>query len=193
MEQFKKFQVMNREDQVNYLKEITRSIVDYPKEGIIFRDLTPVFQDKKGMGILTEMLSESVLEEIKSGGVNKMVAIEARGFILAGAISGKIGGGVVLVRKPGKLPAKTRSVSYLLEYGEDVLEIHEDAIVPGEEVVVIDDLLATGGTAEAACKLVETLGGVVRKILFLVELPDLGGRKRLSKYEVEAIFAFSGE
>ena len=184
---------MSREEQINYLKEITRSIVNYPKEGIIFRDLTPVFQDKKGMAILTDLLSASVLNEIKRGDVNKMVAVESRGFILAGAVSGKMGGGVVLVRKPGKLPAKTRSVSYLLEYGEDVLEIHEDAIVPGEEVVVIDDLLATGGTAEAACKLVESLGGVVRKILFLVELPDLGGRKRLSKYVVEAIFAFEGE
>ena len=109
---------MSREEQINYLKEITRSIVDYPKEGIIFRDLTPVFQDKKGMSILTDLLSASMLNEIKRGDVNKMVAVESRGFILAGAISGKIGGGVILVRKPGKLPAKTRSVSYLRNMGE---------------------------------------------------------------------------
>lgn len=184
---------MNREEQIQYLKGITRSIKDYPKEGIVFRDLTTVFQDKKGMAILTNLLSACVESDIQSKRVNKIAAIEARGFILAGAISGKLGGGVVLVRKPGKLPGKTKAISYELEYGEDVLEIHEDAIQPGEELVVIDDLLATGGTAEAACKLVESLGGIVRRVLFLVELPDLGGRKRLDKYEVESIFAFEGE
>ncbi len=183
---------MSREDQVKYLKEITRSIEDYPKAGIIFRDLTTVFQDKKAMAIVSELLSKAIREDVQKGVVNKLVAIESRGFILAGAISGSIGGGIVLVRKPGKLPSKRRSVSYLLEYGEDELEIHEDAILPGEQVVVIDDLLATGGTAEAACKLVESLGGLVRKILFLVELTDLGGRKKLSNYDVESIFTFEG-
>lgn len=184
---------MKQEENINYLKGITRSIVDYPKKGIIFRDLTTVFQDKKAMAIVTEFLSDSIKEDVQSGLVNKMVAIESRGFILAGAISGKIGGGIVMVRKAGKLPSKKRSISYQLEYGEDKLEIHEDAIGPGDQVVVIDDLLATGGTSEAGCKLVESLGGVVRKILFLVELPDLGGRKRLSGYDVESVYSFEGE
>lgn len=183
---------MVKKDYINYLKGITRSIVDYPEKGIIFRDLTTVFQDKRAMGLVSEILSESIREDVESGLVNKLVAVEARGFVLAGAISGRIGGGIVLARKPGKLPSKRRSVSYFLEYGEDALEMHEDAIDSGEQVVVIDDLLATGGTAEAACKLVESLGGVVRKILFLVELPELGGRKKLASYDVEAVFSFEG-
>ena len=184
---------MSLEEKVEYLKGITRNIKDYPKEGIVFRDLTSVFQDEKGMRFLTDLLSEAIGDDVRSGLISKLVAVEARGFILAGAISGRVGGGLVLVRQPGKLPAKKISVSYDLEYGEDVLEVHDDAILENEEVVVIDDLLATGGTAEAACKLVESLGGIVRKILFLVELPELGGRERLKKYEVEAIFAFEGE
>lgn len=193
MERFQINLEMKREEQINYLKKVTRSIKDYPKEGIIFRDLTTVFQDKKAMEIMSDLLSDCLKDEIVKGSVSKMVAVESRGFILAGAISGRIGGGIVLVRKPGKLPAKKRSYSYKLEYGEDKLEIHEDAIQKGEELVVIDDLLATGGTAEAACKLVESLGGVVKKVLFLVELPDLGGRKKLEKYEVESIYSFKGE
>ncbi len=184
---------MSREEKIKYLKGITRSIKDYPKEGIVFRDLTSVFQDEKGMLFLTDLLSDAITDDVRAGIIRKLVAVESRGFILAGAISGRIGGGLVLVRKPGKLPSRKISVSYELEYGEDVLEIHQDAILKNEEVVVIDDLLATGGTAEAACKLVESLGGVVRKILFLVELPDLGGRERLKKYQVDAIFAFEGE
>jgi len=184
---------MSREEQISYLKGVTRSIENYPKEGIIFRDLTTVFQDAKAMAILTEILSESIWDEMQKGVVTKLVAIEARGFVLAGAISGNIGGGIVMVRKPGKLPAKKRRVNYFLEYGEDALEIHDDAIRPGEQVIVIDDLLATGGTAKAGCELVESLGGVVRKILFLVELPELGGRNKLKDYKVESIYDFEGE
>ena len=184
---------MSREEQISYLKAVTRSIENYPKEGIIFRDLTTVFQDKKAMSIVTDILSESIRDEMQKGVVTKIVAIEARGFVLAGAISGNIGGGIVMVRKPGKLPSKKRKVNYSLEYGEDALEIHEDAIRPGEQVFVIDDLLATGGTAKAGCELVESLGGVVRKILFLVELPELGGRKKLKDYKVESVYDFEGE
>jgi adenine phosphoribosyltransferase len=184
---------MSREEQIKYLKGVTRSIENYPKEGIVFRDLTTVFQDKKAMAILTEILSESIQDDMQKGVVTKLVAIEARGFVLAGAISGNIGGGIVMVRKPGKLPSKKRKVNYSLEYGEDALEIHEDAIQPGEQVIVIDDLLATGGTAKAGCELVESLGGVVRKILFLVELPELGGRNKLKDYKVESVYDFEGE
>ena len=184
---------MNHKDEVQYLKSVTRSIQDYPKEGIVFRDLTTVFQEgeafSKALGLMTESLEggDSAL-----GSFEKLAGIEARGFVLAGALAGKLNKGVVLLRKPGKLPYDTIKVEYKLEYGQDALEVHKDAIRPGEKVVVIDDLLATGGTAEAACKLVEKLGGEVVKILFLVELPDLQGRQRLSGYDVEAIISFGG-
>lgn len=183
---------MKKKENIEYLRSATRSIYDYPKKGIIFRDLTTVFQDTKAMEIVTDMLSDSVNNVGNHGANLKLVAIEARGFVLAGAISGRVGGGIVMVRKPGKLPSAKKTVEYQLEYGSDALEIHEDAISPGERVVVIDDLLATGGTAEAGCKLVESLGGVVEKILFLVELPDLKGRERLSGYEIESVFSFEG-
>jgi adenine phosphoribosyltransferase len=123
---------------------------------------------------------------------DKMVGIEARGFVLAGALAARIGGGVVLLRKPGKLPYKKRRVDYNLEYGEDALEIHIDAIKPGEKIVVVDDLLATGGTAEAGCKLIEEAGGNIVKILFLVELPELEGRKKLNAYDIDSIISFEG-
>jgi len=178
---------------VLYLKSITRSIPDYPKDGIIFRDLTTIFQDEKGMGLAIDLLSAG-LQDTHSGEriFDKLVGIESRGFVLAGGIAGKIGGGVVLARKPGKLPFKKYRVDYQLEYGEDGMEMHVDAILPGERVVILDDLLATGGTAEAACKLVERLGGSIVKVLFLVELPDLKGREKLYPYRVESIFGFSG-
>ena len=124
---------------------------------------------------------------------DKLAGIEARGFLLAGALSGRLGGGVIMMRKPGKLPYKKRRVEYKLEYGEDALEVHEDAIQPGDRIIVIDDLLATGGTAEAGCKLIEELGGIVVKILFLVELPELGGRERLKKYSLESVISFEGK
>ena len=184
---------MNRREDVQYLKSVTRSIQDYPKEGIVFRDLTTIFQEAEAFSKALALMAES-LEGGDStfGSFEKLAGIEARGFVLAGALAGKLNKGVVLLRKPGKLPYDTIKVEYKLEYGEDALEVHKDAIRPGEKVVVIDDLLATGGTAEAACKLVENLGGEVVKILFLVELPDLKGRQKLSGYDVEAIISFGG-
>ncbi|MFH0759272.1 MAG: adenine phosphoribosyltransferase [Bacteroidota bacterium] len=185
---------MNQEEAINYLKGITRSIEDYPKKGIVFRDLTTIFQDPRAMSLsldlMTGFLRDKDANMLK---FDKLAGIEARGFLLAGAISGRLGGGVIMMRKPGKLPYKKRRIAYQLEYGVDALEIHEDAIKPGEKVVLIDDLLATGGTAEAGCKLVEELGGKVIKVLFLVELPDLGGRKRLDRYNIESVFSFEGK
>lgn len=183
---------MNKES-LAYLKKITRSIPDYPKPGIIFRDLTTLFQDRKAMALSLEILSSFIVENnTESFGYDKLVGIEARGFILAGALAGKLGGGVVMARKPGKLPFERKSVAYSLEYGEDALEMHVDAIRSGEKVVVVDDLLATGGTAEAACKLVAELGGEVVKVIFLVELPDLKGRERLGAFQVETAISFEG-
>ena len=176
---------------MEYIKGVTRSIVDFPKKGIIFRDLTTVFQDERALAISLDLLGQ-LSGARENGGFDKLAGIEARGFVLAGGIAGRLGGGVVMIRKAGKLPYHTLSKSYQLEYGEDALEIHKDAITKGEEIIIVDDLLATGGTAEAACKLVEELGGIVKKILFLVELPELEGRKRLSGYQVESVVTFEG-
>lgn len=184
---------MNQEEVVLHLKNITRSIRDYPKPGIVFRDLTTIFQDGKSFSLALESLMNCLKDEnsdpIK---FDKLAGIEARGFVVAGALAAKMGGGVVLLRKPGKLPFKKRGIEYKLEYGEDALEMHVDAIQPGERVVVIDDLLATGGTAEAGCRLVEEAGGEIIKVLFLVELPELGGRKKLSNYDTDSIITFEG-
>ena len=180
-------------EKLEYLKTATRSIKDYPKEGIIFRDLTTIFQDAKAMRISLDLLEMS-LRDSKANPIvfHKIVGIEARGFVLAGGLSGRLGGGVVLARKPGKLPYTKKCVKYELEYGEDALEMHVDTIKEGDKIIIVDDLLATGGTAEAACKLVENLGGDIVKILFVVELPDLLGRKKLSNYIVESLISFSG-
>jgi adenine phosphoribosyltransferase len=124
---------------------------------------------------------------------DKIVGIESRGFILAGGLAGRLGGGVALARKPGKLPYQKRRIDYSLEYGMDALEMHVDAISTGEKIVILDDLLATGGTADAACKLVTGMGGIITKVLFLVELPELHGREKLSGFDVDAVFGFEGE
>lgn len=184
---------MKHAEQIEYLKNITRSIRDYPKAGIIFRDLTTIFQDQKAFSVAVEMMEDSLKTQHQDqGDFDKFAGIEARGFVLAGALAAKTNKGVVLLRKPGKLPHETLRVKYKLEYGEDALEIHKDALHAGEKVVVVDDLLATGGTAKAACQLVEMLDGIVSKVLFLVELPDLEGRRKLSQYQVDAMFAFEG-
>lgn len=184
---------MNRKEAVSRLKEVTRSIPDYPKPGIVFRDLTTIFQDGKSFSIALDLLMDCLKGENSAHiECDKLAGIEARGFVLAGALAARIGGGVALLRKPGKLPYKKRGIEYKLEYGEDALEMHVDAIQPGEKVVVVDDLLATGGTAEAGCKLVEEAGGEIVKALFLVELPELEGRKKLKGYDIDSIITFEG-
>lgn len=193
MERFYNFSIMKQEDAIRHLMNATRSIPNYPKPGIIFRDLTTIFQDGKSFSLALDLLMNSIYDE-KSAPISfdKLVGIEARGFVLAGALAAKIGGGVVLLRKPGKLPYKKWRVDYKLEYGEDALEMHMDAIQPGEKIIVVDDLLATGGTAEAGCKLIEEAGGEIVKILFLAELPELGGRKKLNAYDIDSIISFEG-
>jgi adenine phosphoribosyltransferase len=181
-----------RQRAISYLKSSTRSIPDYPKPGIIFRDLTTIFQDEKGMGLILDLMSEKLIDSSGDRIYDKMVGIESRGFLIAGGLAGRLGGGVVLARKPGKLPYKKHSVEYTLEYGTDVMEMHVDAIGKNEKIVVIDDLLATGGTADAACRLVEKLGGSIVKVLFLVELPELKGRRILGKFAVDSIVNFGG-
>ena len=184
---------MNKKEAARYLKRITRSIPDYPKPGIIFRDLTTIFQDGEAFSLALDLLKDCMGDENSNPiSFDKLVGIEARGFVLAGGLAAKMGGGVVLLRKPGKLPFEKYRLAYKLEYGEDALEIHKDAIQPGENIIVIDDLLATGGTAEAGCKLIEEAGGNIVKALFLVELPELEGRKKLGAYDIDSIISFDG-
>ncbi|MBN1639536.1 MAG: adenine phosphoribosyltransferase [Ignavibacteriales bacterium] len=168
------------------LKDLIRDVPNFPKQGIIFKDITTLLKSPEG---LKNALNE-LLELAKDKGITKVVGIESRGFILGGALADKLGVGFVPIRKPGKLPAETISESYTLEYGTDSIEIHKDAIEKGDKVLLHDDLLATGGTMEAACRLVEKLGGEVVQITFLIELSFLNGREKLKKYEVKSLITF---
>lgn len=161
------------------LSKFIRDIPDFPKPGIVFKDITPLLNDPKAFKAAVDMFVEQHRGD--TGKIDRIVGIESRGFIFATALSYALGLGLVLARKAGKLPYNTVAQSYDLEYGTATIEIHEDAIQPGERVVVIDDLLATGGTLAATCQLVEKLGGVVSCIGTLVELKFLDGRKRLGK------------
>jgi adenine phosphoribosyltransferase len=155
-----------------WLKEKIRDIPDFPKPGIVFRDLTTLFKDGEAFTYVVDALSE----EAKKRRPNKIAGIEARGFILGAAVAYKLGVGFIPIRKPGKLPYQRESLTYDLEYGKDCLEIHVDAAVHDEKVVLIDDLLATGGTASAACKLLQKLGADIVGAGFVVNLEDLGGK-----------------
>ena len=168
------------------LRKLIREIPDHPKPGILFYDLTTLLQDGKGFHDLVDQLCEHY------GGqkVDIVAGIEARGFIFAPALAYRLGAGFVPVRKPKKLPAKTASVSYALEYGTDTLEIHEDAVRPGQTVIICDDLLATGGTAAATAKLVEKLGGKVEGAAFAVELTFLNGRSKLNGLDIFSLIQY---
>jgi adenine phosphoribosyltransferase len=172
------------------VKDYIRTIVDFPHEGILFRDVTTLFADPRGF----RMAVDRMLHPYAGQRIDKVAGLEARGFILGGAVAHQLGCGFVPVRKKGKLPAATISESYTLEYGEAVVEVHDDAIQAGETVLIVDDLLATGGTAEAGIKLVERLGGEILGCAFIIDLPDLGGRRRLEAMgmDVHALCAFEG-
>lgn len=159
-----------------------RDVPDFPKEGIIFKDITPVLSDPA----LFKMTIDIFCDQLKGTGVTKVAAIDARGFLFAGAICDRLNIGLVPIRKKGKLPYKTYEESYDLEYGSNTIAIHQDAFAKGDKVAIVDDLLATGGTAAASVSLVEKAGGVVIKVLFLVELAFLNGRKKLDGYDVYA-------
>jgi adenine phosphoribosyltransferase len=172
------------------VQDYIRTIVDFPHEGILFRDVTTLFADARGF----RMAIDQMLHPHAGRQIDKVVGLEARGFILGGAIAHQLSKGFVPIRKKGKLPGTTISQDYKLEYGEAIVEIHDDAIEPGEKVLVVDDLLATGGTAEAGVKLIERLGGEIVSTSFIVDLPDLGGRRRLEALglEVNALCAYEG-
>jgi adenine phosphoribosyltransferase len=171
------------------LRDAVRSIPDFPRKGILFRDITTLLKDPAAFSETHNLL----VGRYRSTPIDIVVGIESRGFILGGPLALSLGAGFVPVRKPGKLPAPVLREEYSLEYGTDTVEIHKDAIRPGQRVLLHDDLLATGGTMQAAARLVERLGGAIVGISFIVELPGLRGRDRLRSYDVYSLLTFEGE
>jgi len=173
-------------DAVGYAKRMIRSIPDFPEPGILFRDITPLLADPKGFHVVLDMIAHRFVGEH----IDAVVGIESRGFIFGGALAARLNASFVPVRKPGKLPFRTDKVSYSLEYGENELEMHRDALVEGTHVLVVDDLLATGGTAAAAGELVHRQGAEVHAYAFVIELTSLGGRQRLSGAPVISVVRY---
>ncbi len=173
------------------VQDYIRTIPDFPHDGIMFRDVTTLFADARGF----RMAIDQLLHPYAGRPIDKVVGLEARGFILGGAIAHQLSVGFVPIRKEGKLPGKRISQDYTLEYGQATVELHEDAIEPGEKVLLVDDLLATGGTAQAGIKLIERVGGDVVGCAFIIDLPDLGGRGLLERLgmNVHALCEFEGE
>ena len=173
------------------VEDYIRTIPDFPHEGILFRDVTTLFADPRGFRLAVDQL----VQPYAGRRIDVVVGLEARGFILGGAVAHQLSAGFVPVRKKGKLPAATLSEDYTLEYGQATVEVHDDAIAAGASVLIVDDLLATGGTAEAGIKLVERLGGDIVGCAFVVDLPDLGGRQRLEALDmsVHALCSYAGD
>ena len=177
---------MESKDSVDSIADRIRDVPDFPKKGILFKDITPVLSDIDTLRASIKEMAAPFMD-LK---IDVVVGIESRGFIFGAPIADVLNCSFVPVRKPGKLPWKTETVSYELEYGTDALEIHEDAITEGQHVLIVDDLLATGGTAEATCKLVSKLGGNIKGLSVLIELEDLNGRKRLNQYNVHSLVQY---
>lgn len=171
------------------VEDYIRSIPDFPEPGIIFRDVTSVLQDAEGL----KLSIDEMVKLLDGVDFDVIAGVESRGFIFGMPIAYALGKPFVPVRKAGKLPCETVSQSYDLEYGQATIEIHKDAIKPGQKVVLVDDLIATGGTMEAAAKLVEKLGGEVVKMIFLIELAGLEGRKKLAKYDLASVVSYDGK
>ncbi|NCP16930.1 adenine phosphoribosyltransferase [Candidatus Kuenenbacteria bacterium CG_4_9_14_3_um_filter_39_14] len=171
------------------LDQFIRKVPNWPKEGILFYDVTTLFENKEVFAYLVQEL----IKPFATQKVDKVVGIDARGFVLAGVVGYRLGAGVSLVRKKGKLPHKTIQESYTLEYASETIEMHEDTLRKGEKILIIDDLIATGGTLQAAAKLVERLGGKIVGIAVVVDLPFLGGSAKLKKYKVHSLISYYGE
>jgi len=171
---------------MNRLKSLIRQVPDFPKPGINFYDITTLLKDPEGLHAIIDALSRHYAGK----GIRTVAGIEARGFIFAPALAYALNAGFVPIRKAKKLPAATERVEYALEYGTDSVEVHVDAIEPGQKVLIVDDVLATGGTASATAKLVEKLGGVVAGLGFVIELDFLSGRKKLSRYDVDSLLHY---
>lgn len=172
---------------VEYLKNLIRNVPDFPGQGILFRDITTLLKDPVGF----PRAVDAMLAALDGVEVELVAGIESRGFILAAPLALRLGAGLVLIRKPGKLPAATLSQEYQLEYGRDAVEVHRDAIRPGQRVLVVDDVLATGGTMAAARQLVTGLGGAIEAICFLIELPGLKGREKLGDCRIESVIQYA--
>ncbi|HEY9037948.1 MAG TPA: adenine phosphoribosyltransferase [Roseovarius sp.] len=173
------------------IRDLIRTIPDFPEPGVMFRDVTTLLADADGLAMTIDQLTQPYLD----AKIGKVIGLEARGFILGGAVAHRLGAGFVPVRKAGKLPGNVISQSYTLEYGEAVFELHGDAIQPGERVLIVDDLLATGGTAAAGAQLLRRLGAQIAGCAFVIDLPDLGGRAKLEEMglSVQALCAFEGD
>ncbi|NQX84852.1 MAG: adenine phosphoribosyltransferase [Flavobacteriaceae bacterium] len=171
---------------MNKLEPYIRDIQDFPKEGILFKDVTPLLQDAKGL----ELCLQELKMLLRMRQIDKVVGMESRGFLFGTLLAKELNAGFVLARKPGKLPYETISEAYSLEYGADAIEMHIDAIKKGERVLIHDDVLATGGTAEAVCKLVERLGGVIVQCNFIMEIGVLNGRDKLQGYDVKSVLQY---
>lgn len=168
------------------LKTLIRSIPDFPKPGILFRDITPLLKDPRGFAAAVDLLAD----EFEGEDIDYVVAIEARGYVIGAPLAYKLGAGLIPVRKPGKLPFTTLRADYALEYGTNSLEVHSDALAKGQRVIIVDDLLATGGTAAATKTLVEQLGGEVIGAGFIIELAELGGRAKLGSTPVRTLLTY---
>ena len=175
-----------KENIMDDLKNIIRDIPDFPKKGIIFKDITTLLQDARSYQRMIDLLAHRYVGQH----IDKVVGVEARGFIIGSALAYKLGAGIVLVRKPGKLPSETFSKTYDLEYGTDTLEIHKDAIKPGERILIADDLLATGGTMSAVVDMVQSMGGEIVECCFMAELDFLDGGKKLPEGKVFSLLHF---
>ncbi len=168
------------------LQRLIRDVPDFPKKGVLFKDITPLLADPAGLSLAVEYLTQPY----RACHVDKVVGAESRGFIFGTAVARNLSAGFVPIRKPGKLPAERRALTYELEYGTDTLEIHADAIAPGQRVVLMDDLLATGGTMRACCDLVKELGGKIVGVAVLIELAFLHGREKLREYDVHSVICY---
>jgi adenine phosphoribosyltransferase len=168
------------------LKKYIREVPDWPKKGILFRDITPLLGEAKAFSAAVDAMAADYV----GAGIQYVVGVEARGFIFGSAVAAKLNAGFVPVRKKGKLPYKTESITYDLEYGTNAVEVHKDAIPAGAKVLMVDDLLATGGTIEAACKLIERIGGRIEGVVFLIELTELHGINKLAGYKVKSLIRY---
>ncbi|HEY0008281.1 MAG TPA: adenine phosphoribosyltransferase [Tepidisphaeraceae bacterium] len=173
-------------DPVQQLRDLIRDIPDFPKPGVLFRDITPLLADARGLAMSIELMANP----FRGKGVDLVVGAESRGFIFGTAVACSISAGFQVVRKPKKLPWKTVARTYELEYGTDTLEMHADAVIPGQRVVIVDDVLATGGTMKACCDMVSQLGGIIVGVAVLTELTFLNGREKVKPHEVHSIITF---
>ena len=171
------------------LRNHIRNVPDFPKKGIVFRDITTLLKDKAAFRSAIDVFHD----RYRASRIDKIVSVESRGFIFGSALADRLGAGFVPVRKPKKLPSSTIREEYQLEYGSDALEIHTDAIIRGEKVLIVDDLMATGGTVAASCRLVEKLGGEIAGLAFLIELSFLNGREKLKRYDIFSIVKYDEE